>query len=153
MHDHDVVFNLQKRVRVNVSEARRFRNRLRRTLKLGRREFTVCLVDDRAIRRLNLEFRGRDRPTDVLSFAWQDGSRGMKGRSGSARELADYLGDIVISAQRAQENARTEGHSTGREILWLILHGTLHLLGYDHAADSGEMTRLERRLRTRLSIE
>ena len=113
----------------------------------------MCLVDDPTIRRLNCAFRGQDRPTDVLSFPWRNGSAPSK--SGRAREpeLGAYLGDIVISAESARRNARDEGHPTGREILWLILHGALHLLGYDHERDSGEMNRLERRLRARLSVD
>jgi probable rRNA maturation factor len=148
-----VVLNLQSRVRVNIGEARRFSATLRRTLKLGRRELTVCFVDDRAIRQLNREFRGKDRPTDVLSFPWQNGAHGYKDRRKIGHELRNYLGDIVISTETARENARSERHSTSREIHWLILHGTLHLLGHDHAKDSGEMTRLEHQLRARLRIE
>jgi len=63
------------------------------------------------------------------------------------------LGDVVISVVTACRNARTEGHSTLREIRWLILHGLLHLLGYDHAADNGEMTALEYSLRARLGVQ
>jgi probable rRNA maturation factor len=148
-----VVLNLQNRVRVNVSEARRFAARLRRTLNLGRREFTVCLVDDGRMRRLNAEFRGQDRPTDVLSFPWRGGANENRERGRNGSELRNYLGDIAVSTESARANARAEGHGTGREILWLILHGTLHLLGYDHTTDRGEMTRLERRLRARLHID
>lgn len=148
-----MVLNLQSRVRVDVPEAQRFVAELGRALNLGRREFTVGLVDDRGIRRLNAQFRGHNRPTDVLSFPWRNGSNGKMGHPGNGRELRNYLGDVVISAETARESARIEGHSTGREIHWLILHGVLHLLGYDHAADNGEMTRLEHRLRSRLRIE
>jgi rRNA maturation RNase YbeY len=67
-------------------------------------------------------------------------------------EFKNFLGDIVISVDTAKRNARKEGHSTLNEIRWLILHGVLHLLGYDHERDHGEMTRLEHALRRRLSI-
>jgi len=70
----------------------------------------------------------------------------------SNREFRGFLGDIVISAETARANARREGHSTENEIRWLILHGLLHLLGYDHATDNGEMTALELSLRERLGI-
>jgi len=148
-----VVLNKQRRVRVDVPGARRFVGRLRRTLRLGGRDFTVCLVDDPTIRRLNCAFRGQDRPTDVLSFPWRNSSAPSKSGRPRERELGAYLGDIVISAQSARRNARAEGHPAGREILWLILHGALHLLGYDHERDLGEMNRLERRLRARLSLD
>ena len=67
-------------------------------------------------------------------------------------EFKNFLGDIVISVDTAMTNARQEGHSTLNEIRWLILHGVLHLLGYDHEHDHGEMTRLEHALRSRLGI-
>jgi len=65
-------------------------------------------------------------------------------------EFARFLGDVVISAPSARRNARTEGHATLNEIRWLILHGVLHLLGYDHDTDGGEMTALELALREKL---
>jgi probable rRNA maturation factor len=67
-------------------------------------------------------------------------------------EFKDFLGDIVISVDTAKRNARKEGHSTLNEIRWLILHGLLHLLGYDHESDQGEMVKLELALRGRLGI-
>ena len=68
------------------------------------------------------------------------------------REFAGFLGDIVISVEAAERNAAVEGHATGTEISWLILHGLLHLLGLDHETDHGEMTALERGLRARLGV-
>ena len=126
-----------------------FAARLRKALRLGRREFNVCFVDDRAIRRLNSRYRGKPRATDVLSFPWQ-GSNGARGAA--AGEFAGFLGDVVISVETARRNARLEGHSTANEIRWLILHGVLHLLGYDHETDRGEMTALEHTLRERLGV-
>lgn len=137
--------------------------RLRRALKLGRREFNVCFVDDRDIKRFNAQYRGQARPTDVLSFAWTgaEGHSGLpptpagrtgKAKPGRAREFDHFLGDVVISVDTARRNARREGHSTAHEIRWLILHGLLHLLGYDHTTDQGEMTALEHELRARLGI-
>jgi probable rRNA maturation factor len=67
-------------------------------------------------------------------------------------EFKNFLGDIVISVDTAKRNARQEGHSTLNEMRWLILHGVLHLLGYNHERDHGEMTRLELALRSRLGI-
>ena len=141
---------------------------LRRTLRLGRREWNVCFVDDRQIERLNSLYRGKDRATDVLSFPWHARQRqppqrrggkrsGPRHTRGSANERAAlefkrFLGDIVISVDTAKRNARKEGHSTLNEIRWLILHGLLHLLGYNHERDQGEMTRLELALRRRLGI-
>lgn len=126
-----------------------FAGRVRKALRRGRREFNVCFVDDRTIKRLNAQYRGKPKATDVLSFPWQ-GSNGARGAAAS--EFAGFLGDVVISVDAARRNARREGHSTANEIRWLILHGVLHLLGYDHATDRGEMTVLELSLRKRLGI-
>ncbi len=142
-----MVVNRQKRVAVDVAGARLFAGRVRSALRLGRRDFNVCFVDDQAIKRLNAEYRDKPKATDVLSFPWE-GSNGA--RSAAASEFAGFLGDVVISVETARRNAQLEGHSTANEIRWLILHGVLHLLGYDHATDRGEMTELELKLRERL---
>jgi len=163
-----LILNLQDKDIVNTSRLSEYVGELRRALGLGRRDCNVCLVNDREIRRLNALFRGKERATDVLSFPWEArerraSSRTKRGRShrrqtgGSpdARttlEFKNHLGDIVISVETAKRNARQEGHSTLNEIRWLILHGLLHLLGYDHEADRGEMNRLELALRVRLGI-
>jgi probable rRNA maturation factor len=99
-------------------------------------EVALVLTGDRAIRALNARYRGKDRPTDVLSFP------------GGASP--GELGDIVISVQAAQRNARQLGRTLAQELDVLALHGFLHVLGYDHETDDGTMDRLERRLRKRL---
>jgi probable rRNA maturation factor len=83
---------------------------------------------------LNHRFRGKPQPTDVLSFPVDPGENG-------------YLGDVVISAETARRNARRSGRSLREELRILILHGVLHLLGYNHETDRGQMNRLERKLR------
>jgi probable rRNA maturation factor len=156
-----MITNRQTKVTVHTAHARAFVRRLRAELRLKGQWFNVCLVDDSAIRRLNEDFRGKHKPTDVLSFPCQDlglsrfrgASRGKGGEAGWEDEFAGFLGDIVISTESARRNAGAAGHSTWKEICMLILHGTLHLLGYDHARDDGEMTRLELSLRVRLGIE
>jgi probable rRNA maturation factor len=99
-------------------------------------EVSLVLTGDRAVRALNARYRGKDRPTDVLSFP----GGGTEGE----------LGDIVISVETAEKNARHLGRTLGQELDVLALHGFLHVLGYDHEADDGAMDRLERRLRRRL---
>ena len=155
-----MITNLRTKVPVHTSDARAFVRRLSAALRLEGQWFNVCFVDDSDIQRLNREFRGKPQPTDVLSFPWQDGrlsqlaapQRGdQKGRSRD--EFMGFLGDIVISTETARRNAAEAGHSTWNEIRWLILHGALHLLGYDHSRDDGEMTALELSLRVRLGIE
>ncbi len=102
---------------------------------------TIAFVSDARIRELNLKFRGFDKATDVLSFP-------------SAESMAtdDYLGDIAISLARAQVQARDNDLNLDEEIAQLILHGLLHLCGYDHETDNGEMNRLELKLRNKLKI-
>lgn len=146
-----MVVNRQKQLGVNLVQVRAFVERLRSALRLGRRDFNVCFVDDRAMERLNRAYRGKFGPTDVLSFPW-DGAEALSGGGARNGELRNFLGDVVISVEMARRNARREGHSTLNEVRWLILHGLLHLLGYDHETDKGEMTRLEISWRVRLGI-
>jgi probable rRNA maturation factor len=110
---------------------------------------TIALVDDAAIRRLNRTFAGKEKATDVLSFAV--GNRGAKAprHIGSPRRTVPFLGDIVIATGVARRQARVAGHAYARELRVLALHGLLHLLGYDHETDEGRMARLEARLRRR----
>jgi len=150
--------NLQKRYVVRTASLVAFARNLKRRLRLEKREFNICFVDDHAIRHLNLAYRGKDRATDVLSFPWNEADGHLpldppapshgRGREG----LANFLGDVVISVETARRNARVEGHSTLSEIRWLILHGVLHLLGYDHEHDAGEMIALELALRDKLEL-
>jgi probable rRNA maturation factor len=98
-------------------------------------ELALVFAGDRALRRLNRDYRGKDAATDVLSFP-------------GSRETG--LGDVVISVETAARNARRLGRTTPQELDVLALHGFLHVLGYDHETDDGTMDRLERRLRKRL---
>jgi probable rRNA maturation factor len=95
---------------------------------------TVAIVSDFRVRALNRQYRKKDEPTDVLSFPAGGGP---------------YLGDVVIAAGVARRQARQAGHSLRTELRILALHGLLHLLGYDHERDDGQMARLERRLRAK----
>jgi probable rRNA maturation factor len=106
---------------------------------------TIIFIRDRTMRRLNCEYRGIDSPTDVLSFAYHESDEG----AAFATEQ-DHLGDVAISVETAARYAREFGLSFEREIAHLVIHGTLHLAGYDHETDDGEMNRLERKLRREL---
>ena len=99
-------------------------------------EVALVLTRDPAVRALNARYRGKDKTTDVLSFPGPGGTVG--------------LGDIVVSVDTAERNARRFGRSLQRELDVLALHGFLHVLGYDHETDDGTMDRLERRLRRKL---
>jgi probable rRNA maturation factor len=100
----------------------------------------VLLTSNSELRALNSRFRGKDRPTDVLSFPPVFGL-------GNA-----FAGDVAISAEMAAHNARRLGHSPAEEVEILVLHGLLHLAGYDHERDHGEMARTEERLRRALHL-
>jgi len=116
---------------------RAFASTLRDTV-AGEREFVCLITDDRELRRLNLQFRGKDYATDVLSFP--------------AGADSEDIGEIAISADRAAAQAREFGHSLSDEIRILMLHGVLHLLGMDHEKDRGEMARAEARWRRKLDL-
>jgi probable rRNA maturation factor len=111
---------------------------------------TIALVSDRRVRALNRQYRGIDRATDVLSFPAAPGRTRSHpiapGRTG-------FLGDIVIARGVAARQAREIGHDERTEWRVLALHGLLHLLGYDHDRDTGEMQRLEARLRRKGGID
>jgi rRNA maturation RNase YbeY len=113
--------------------------RLLRALGRDDAELSVLVVSDRAMRALNRRWRGRDRPTDVLSFAQQEGAAGVPG---------GLLGDVVISVDTAARQAAERGASLGREADRLLVHGLLHLLGYDHERSPAEARRMQRRERT-----
>ena len=114
---------------------RRFARKLEREVTKGRR-FDCLVTGDAELRKLNRDFRGKDYPTDVLSFPGGNG----------------HLGDLAISAARARAQAREFGHTTEDELRVLILHGVLHLLGMDHETDAGRMARAERRWRRELGL-
>ena len=113
-------------------------------------EVSVTLTDNEYIHKLNKEYRGIDRPTDVLSFALNESEE---------PEVDDgpdinVLGDLVISVERAREQAADYGHSVRREVAFLTVHGMLHLLGYDHMeeADRLEMEKEQRVVMEKLGI-
>jgi probable rRNA maturation factor len=109
-------------------------------LEISDAEVHVVITDDDTVRELNRHYRNSDRATDVLSFA--DGDVLPTGRL--------LLGEIVISLDTARRQATKLGHDEVRELSELVLHGTLHLLGYDHERDNGTMKSTELRLREEL---
>lgn len=111
-------------------------------------EVGLLFVDNEAIRELNAEYRNLDKPTDVLSFAIQESHEDELQITFDdeidAQSIPNLYGDIVISLERAQEQAEDYGHSLLREICFLYVHGFLHLLGYDHLDADDEHQMLER---------
>lgn len=131
---------LKKRVPgVTPASLANFLERARRAVKL-KDKVSVMITSSREMQRLNQQFRSKDKPTDVLSFPAP-----AEARNGQA-------GDVAISAEIAKENARRLGHEAAEEIRILMLHGVLHLAGYDHENDHGEMARKEQQLRKALRL-
>src|SRR5690349_10091119 len=125
---------------ITESALNRFALRARRAARV-RGQVHVLIVSNRRMQALNWQFRGKDMPTDVLSFP-------------AIAEVAhDFAGDIVISADMAASSARGLHHPLADELKVLILHGVLHLAGHDHESDRGEMARLEARLRVDLGLK
>ena len=100
---------------------------------------TLLVTGKARMRQLNAQFRGKDYPTDVLSFP-------------SPSFVEGFSGDIAISGDMAARNAQALGHSVGDEVKILVLHGVLHLAGYDHVSDNGQMAEKELRLRRKLGL-
>lgn len=145
-----MIINRQRQFTLDLPSLRAYEHQVKSVLDLGTREFNVCFVSDEEISRMNSVYRGRAVPTDVLSFPWEgEGESGPE--EAASVEFRNFLGDVVISVATADRNATAEGHSTEEEIRMLILHGVLHLLGYDHETDHGEMKNLELSLRERLN--
>jgi len=129
-----LVLNRQRKHRIDSRTVRRFLSRLTQALGVERNGFAVVFMSDEIIRRYNRDYRGMDKPTDVLSFRGDD----------------DYLGDVLISAETAYNQARkSRTLNFETNLQRLVLHGLLHLMGYDHEIDDGTMRKVERPLRQR----
>jgi len=107
-------------------------------------EVSIVFVGDAEMKRLNRTWRGKNRTTDVLTFEGD--------RETIPPDMPTSLGDIVICLDQARRQARQQRHSVATEIRYLILHGLIHALGFDHETDSGEMDALELRMRPRVGL-
>ncbi len=160
-----MILNRQRSVRVSLLHLERFLARARRKLGISSDALTICLVTPSEIAGWNSAYRGKTGPTDVLSFptnARQPKKKRVHDRrapgprkgvsSTSFASSTSYLGDIAIAPSIARANARRLGRTFDNEMRILILHGILHLMGYDHETDSGQMDRREKRLRVELGL-
>ena len=138
------VVNRQRKMPLDCERWRKFVEKAWQVIPTSAEGVTVAFVSDRAMRELNRLWRHKQGTTDVLSFpVEQDEFEKMEGSS---------LGDVVISVEQAARQAKENGLTLEQEIAQLILHGLIHLCGYDHSTDDGEMNKLELRLRLRLGI-
>jgi probable rRNA maturation factor len=151
-----MIVNRQRRVRIPAAELNRFLGLAQKRLRVPAGAVTVALVTDLEMKRWNRAFRGKNRPTDVLSFPVNDSPQpktGARRGSQTASHSAElYLGDVAIAPAVARANARRFGRTFAEEMRILILHGLLHLMGYDHETDQGQMDRREGRLRRELGL-
>jgi probable rRNA maturation factor len=148
-----MILNRQRTVRLGLRSLEKFWRQVRDELGLGEAEVIICLVSDSEIARMNVAFRKKKGPTDVLSFPAAKRRRPvLVGRGRRRIMLRGDLGDIAISPATARRNARKFGRTLASEMRILILHGVLHLLGYDHETDRGQMNRLEHKLRRHLGL-
>ena len=138
------VVNRQRKMLLDCERWRAFVEKTWLVLPTRAEGVTVAFVSDRAMRELNRLWRHKQGTTDVLSFpVKQDEFEKAEGSS---------LGDVVVSVEQAARQAKENGLPLEQEIAQLILHGLIHLCGYDHSTDDGEMNKLELRLRRRLGI-
>jgi probable rRNA maturation factor len=131
------VVNRQRRVKVDTDKWSTFTAKALDAIGNSGSAATIAFVSDKNIRKLNQQFRRIDKATDVLSFPADE---------------PNNLGDVAVSVETAARQAKASGLSFDDEIAQLILHGLLHLSGYDHETDDGEMNRLELKLRKKLKI-
>lgn len=138
------IVNRQRKLPIAAARWETFAAKALKVLPVKNASATIVFISDRAMVELNHRWRGKRGTTDVLSFpAAQDTFEKSEGLN---------LGDVVISVEQAARQAKQNKLSLNTEVAQLILHGLLHLCGYDHAADKGEMNRLELKLRKRLGI-
>jgi probable rRNA maturation factor len=141
------VRNLQRKIKVDLSLLKEVTGRTLRDLGYESAECGVLLVSDRRIAELNRTFRRVAAPTDVLAFSMQEGQR--------VQGSPNLLGDVVISAERALSQAMDRGHSLERELTFLLVHGLLHLLGWDDTtkADRRRMLQAQEKILRRILPE
>ena len=158
-----MILNKQNKVRLATRPLREFLRKTQRELKIANSEITIAFVNDAEMARWNEAYRKKKGPTDVLSFPATSGASrsspakqnavtagAAKNRNGA--KAPQVGGDIAIAPQTAQRYAKKNGRSLNAEIRVLMLHGVLHLMGYDHESDNGRMNRIEQKLRRRLGI-
>jgi probable rRNA maturation factor len=138
------VFNNQRKIKIDSNSFDRFALGLETGIcEINNKKFSIAFISDRKMRQLNQQFRSKKSTTDVLSFPHEPDEFDTD---------TNNLGDIVISVEQAERQAKENGLTLENEIKQLILHGLLHLCGYDHETDNGEMNARELELRDKLGI-
>jgi len=144
-----LVVNLQRKIKLDTKAFVAFCEHISAEVSdVEGADFSVAFISDRRMKELNRFFRGKASTTDVLSFPHEPDEFDQPAEGGTQ----NFIGDIVISVEQAQKQANENGLTLEDEIRQLILHGVLHLCGYDHETDEGEMNKRERQLRKKLKI-
>jgi len=157
------IINNQRKIRFEIKPLENFVKTLGlKVIETKEKDFAVAFISDRKMRQFNKQFRGKNSTTDVLSFPYEadefESETDAFTREDASDDLAPegvthaFLGDIVISAEQAERQAKENGLTLENEIKQLILHGLLHLCSYDHETDNGEMNARELELRENLGI-
>jgi probable rRNA maturation factor len=134
-----LIKNQQKKEKVNLPRVRKTLRKILESLGIEDKEISVLLVDDDGIREINREYLNRDHPTNVISFSMMEGEFGELNPS--------ILGDIIISVETARRDALKEDIPFDDEIDYLLIHGLLHLLGYDHEGSQSEAEKMKEKER------
>ncbi len=130
LNQYELINNTNEKL-VEIEELKDFIDFALNYLKLEKVMFNIIIINNEEIHKINKEYRGVDRPTDVISFALEDDGTFVK-------TDVRILGDVYISIDKAKEQAESFGHSLKRELSFLTIHGILHLLGYDHMKEEEE---------------
>ncbi len=151
------VVNNQRKIKIRAGDFQEYAEKVVETIPAANgKTATVAFVSDKKMRELNKTFRGKNSTTDVLSFPFEaDEFEKLSDSSALADRYfrEDNLGDIIISIEQAERQAKENNLTLETEIKQLILHGVLHLCGYDHEQDAGEMNELELQFRDKLGIK
>jgi probable rRNA maturation factor len=153
-----MMLNQQKKVQLAIRPLEEFLAEIQKALHIAEAEVSIAFVADRQIAKWNLSYRKKKGPTDVLSFPAQSlrrierHRRFQSPRAAKAGRAVGFLGDIAIAPETARRYAKKNNRSVDTELRVLMLHGVLHLMGYDHESDQGQMNRIEQKLRRRLGI-
>ena len=151
-----MILNRQKKVPLTEQPLTEFLDRILREVDFADAEVSIAFVSDAQIAKWNQNYRKQKGPTDVLSFPAPSTRRIKRIQNGrvSAKNAGEVLGDVAIAPETARRYARKNGRTLHKEIRILMLHGVLHLIGYDHESrsDYGQMNRIEQKLRRRLGL-
>lgn len=154
------MLNQQKKVQLAIRPLEEFLAEIQKALHIAEAEVSIAFVADRQIAKWNLSYRKKKGPTDVLSFPARSLRRierhrraqSFRAAKAGRAEAVGFLGDIAIAPETARRYAKKNNRSVDAELRVLMLHGVLHLMGYDHESDQGQMNRIEQKLRRRLGI-